>query len=212
MEYFRERITDKASALLEITLQWTLQSNIVFNIWPINTETSKLCSLLGSVKNSEEERDSKGHSRAPSVYYSPAGMTGEEAPHGANHRMGSVRTIGQRLWKAGKFPSLNNKASNGPVILRIHGDLALGPSENTKIHNVQVSSTALPNFLSSSTTQSSYRPSTLSRLLTTECKANAMQTVILAHCLVKDKKNPYIFCLDAVPPPPNTFHLQSVYL
>lgn len=76
-----------------------------------------MCSLLGSVKNSEEERDSKGHRRAPSIYYSPAGMSGEEAPCGANPGMGSVRAIGQRLWKAGKFPSLKNRASSGPVIL-----------------------------------------------------------------------------------------------
>lgn len=84
---------------------------------------------------------------------------------------------------------------------RIHGDLALRPSEDTKIHNVQVSSTAWPNpFISS--TQSSHRLSVLSRLLTTECKANAVQMVILAHCLVKDKKYiyPYIFCSDAVSP------------
>lgn len=73
---------------------------------------------------------------------------------------------------------------------RIHGDLALRPSEDTKIHNVQVSSTAWPNpFISS--TQSSHRLSVLSRLLTTECKANAVQMVILAHCLVNDK-NIYI--------------------
>lgn len=96
MEYFRERIADKASVLLEIILQWNLQSSIVFKIWPINTETSKLCSQLESVKNSEEERDSKGHRRAPSVY-SPAGMSGEEVPCGANPGMGSVRAIRQRL-------------------------------------------------------------------------------------------------------------------
>lgn len=73
---------------------------------------------------------------------------------------------------------------------RIHGDLALRPSEDTKIHNVQVSSTEWPNpFISS--TQSSHRLSVLSRLLTTECKANAVQMVILAHCLVNDK-NIYI--------------------
>lgn len=68
----------------------------------------------------------------------------------------------------------------------IHGDLALEPSENTKIHNVQVSSTAWPNPFTSST-QSSHRPSILSRLLTIECKANAMQMVIFAHCLVREK-------------------------
>lgn len=70
---------------------------------------------------------------------------------------------------------------------RIHGDLALGTSENTKIHNVQVSSTAWPNPFTSST-QPSHRPSILSRLLTIERKVNTMQIVILAHCLVKDKK------------------------
>lgn len=92
---------------------------------------------------------------------------------------------------------------------RIHGDLALGPSENTKIHNVQVSSTAWLNPFTSST-QSSHRPLILSRLLTIECKANDMQMVIFAHCLVKEKIYPYIFCSDAVSPQILSICSQSI--
>lgn len=79
LEHFRERTADKMPVFLEFILQWNLQSNIVFNIWLINTENkhSENCAVCQEVLRTWRR---KGYRRDSSVSYSPAGMAGGEAP------------------------------------------------------------------------------------------------------------------------------------
>lgn len=172
LEHFRERTADKMPVFLEFILQWNLQSNIVFNVWLINTENkhSENCAVCQEVLRTWRR---KGYRRDSSVSYSPAGMAGGEAP------VEPAQGWAQSGLMGGGYGKLQSSLPSrvGLVMVQssfcIHGDLALGPSENTEIHSAEVSSAAW-RHASTSSIQPSQRPHILSRLLTTECKANAI--------------------------------------